>query len=143
MKRQRMKLFTAAVSRCLENHKYENVMSLFARIRQTRHQKVCRTCGTIICPHSTNYVIELWRCVCRCRRHLFKLPFVAGQLAFIKTFIMILFAFCFHPPSSKQTRFSNSFNRIFLSNTTSSLSTTVNNRSWGSFLESPETFRST
>ena len=32
MKRQRMKEFTAAVSRCLENHKYENVMSLFARI---------------------------------------------------------------------------------------------------------------
>ena len=66
------------------------------------HQKVRRTCGTIICPHSTNHVIDLWRCVCRSRRHLFKLPFVAGQLALIRTFIMILFTFCFHPPSSKK-----------------------------------------
>ena len=85
------------------------------------HQKVCRTCGRIICPHSTNYVMELWRCVCRSRSRLCcRRPFVAGQLAFIRTFIMILFAFCFHPPSSKKTN-QIFFNRTFLSNKPSSL----------------------
>ena len=32
-------------------------------------QKACRTCNTIIFPHSTNKIIYLWRCCCRCRRH--------------------------------------------------------------------------
>ena len=27
-------------------------------------QKACRTCSTIIFPHSTNQIIELWRCRC-------------------------------------------------------------------------------
>ena len=26
------------------------------------HQKACRTCSTIIFPHSANQVIDLWRC---------------------------------------------------------------------------------
>ena len=28
------------------------------------YQKVCRTCSTIIFPHSTNQIIEWWRCRC-------------------------------------------------------------------------------
>ena len=33
------------------------------------HQKACRTCSTIICLHSTNQIIDLWRCRwgCRCQ----------------------------------------------------------------------------
>ena len=35
---------------------------------QTLHQKACRTCSTIIFLHSTNQIIDLWRC--RCRRQI-------------------------------------------------------------------------
>ena len=35
---------------------------------KTFHQNVCRTCSTIIFRHSTNQIIDLWRC--RCRRHI-------------------------------------------------------------------------
>ena len=31
------------------------------------HQKACRTCS-IIFPHSTNHIIDLRPCCCRCRR---------------------------------------------------------------------------
>ena len=34
---------------------------------KTFHQKVCRTCSTILFPHSTNQIIDLWRCCCRRR----------------------------------------------------------------------------
>ena len=35
------------------------------------HQKACRTCSTIIFPHSTNQIIHLCRCHCRSCRHFF------------------------------------------------------------------------
>ena len=57
--------FTAASSRCLRNLKYENFTSSFGRLRQKLH----RTCSTIIFPHLTNQIINLWRCRGRCRRH--------------------------------------------------------------------------
>ena len=56
--------FTVASSRCRQNLKYENFTSLSGRL----HQKACRTCTTIIFLHSTNQIIDLWRCCCRCRR---------------------------------------------------------------------------
>ena len=31
------------------------------------HQKACRTCSKIIFSYSTNQIIDLWRCRCRCR----------------------------------------------------------------------------
>ena len=34
---------------------------------KTLHQKACRMCSTIIFLHSTNQIIDLWRCRCRCR----------------------------------------------------------------------------
>ena len=34
-------------------------------------QKACRMCTTIIFPHSTNQIVDLWRCPCNsCRRFL-------------------------------------------------------------------------
>ena len=36
------------------------------------HQKACRTCSTIIFPHSANHIIDLQRCCCRCRRHFLR-----------------------------------------------------------------------
>ena len=33
---------------------------------KTLHQKACRTCSTIIFLHSTNQIIDLWRCRWRC-----------------------------------------------------------------------------
>ena len=32
------------------------------------HQKTCSTCNTIIFPHSSNQIIDLWRCRCHFRR---------------------------------------------------------------------------
>ena len=37
---------------------------------KTLHQKACRTCNTIIFLHSTNQIIDLWRCRWRCRRQI-------------------------------------------------------------------------
>ena len=31
----------------------------------------CCTCSTLIFPHSTNQIIDLWRCPYRCRPHFF------------------------------------------------------------------------
>ena len=30
------------------------------------HQKACCTCSTIMSPHSTNQIIDSWRCRCLC-----------------------------------------------------------------------------
>ena len=38
--------FTAAVSRCRQNLKYEKFTSSFDRLRQKLHQKACHTCST-------------------------------------------------------------------------------------------------
>ena len=34
------------------------------------HQKACRTCSTIIFHHSTNQIIDFWRCRWRCCRQI-------------------------------------------------------------------------
>ena len=63
--------FTSASSRCRQNLKYENYTSSFGRLRQNKlHQKACRTCSTIIFLHSTNQIIDLWRCRWRCLRQI-------------------------------------------------------------------------
>ena len=59
----------AADLRCRQSLKYENFTSSFGRLCQKLHQKSCRTCSTIIFPHSTNQIINLWGCRGRCRRH--------------------------------------------------------------------------
>ena len=40
----------------------------FSCKRQKLHQRACRTCSTILIPHSTNQIIHLWRCRRFCRR---------------------------------------------------------------------------
>ena len=57
---------------CVQNRR--SVLSLdwyewFSCKRQKLHQRACRTCSTILIPHSTNQIIHLWRCrrFCRCR----------------------------------------------------------------------------
>ena len=60
--------FTALGSRCRQNLKYEVSRRHLADYVQTLHQKAYRTCSAIILPHSTNHIIDLWRC--RCRHHL-------------------------------------------------------------------------
>ena len=60
--------FTAASSRCRQNLKYENFTSSFGRPNvKTLHQQACLTCSTITFLHSTNEIIDLWRCHWRCR----------------------------------------------------------------------------
>ena len=49
--------------------KYENFTS-----SKKLHQNAYRTCSTIIFPHSTNQINDLWRCRCCCRRHFLRLP---------------------------------------------------------------------
>ena len=34
------------------------------------HQKACRTCSTVIFLHSTNQIVDLWRCRWLCRRQI-------------------------------------------------------------------------
>ena len=43
--------------------------------------KACRTCSTIIFPQSTNQIIKLWCCRCRCGRRFLNslLPEEAGS----------------------------------------------------------------
>ena len=55
--------FTAAGWRCPHRH-----------LEDCQNQKACRTCSTIILPHSTNQIIDLWRC----RRHFFN--YLLGRL---------------------------------------------------------------
>ena len=60
--------FTAADWRCRQNLKYENLTSSFGRLRQKLHtQKACRRGITMLFPHSTNQIIDLWRSRCRRR----------------------------------------------------------------------------
>ena len=40
---------------------------LLADYVKTLHEKACRTCSTIIFLHSTNQILDLWRCRGRCR----------------------------------------------------------------------------
>ena len=37
---------------------------------KTLHQKACCTCSRILFLHSTNQIIDLWRCRWRCRRQI-------------------------------------------------------------------------
>ena len=37
---------------------------------KTMYQKACRTCSTTIFLHSTNQIIDLWRCRWRCSRQI-------------------------------------------------------------------------
>ena len=36
----------------------------------SKYKKACRTCSTIIFLHSTNQIIDLWRCRWRCRHQI-------------------------------------------------------------------------
>ena len=55
--------FSAAGSRCRQSLKYENFTSSFSRLRQIIAPKsVLHACNTIIFPHSTNQITDLWRC---------------------------------------------------------------------------------
>ena len=49
------------------------------------HQKACRTWSTVIFPHSTNQIIDLWRCRGRCRRLFLKFPFETLTTALTNT----------------------------------------------------------
>ena len=46
---------------------------------KTMHKKACRTCSTIIFPHSANQIIDLWRCRGRCCRHFLNSLFAGGS----------------------------------------------------------------
>ena len=48
---------------------------------KTLHQKACRTCSTIIFLHSTNQIIDLWRCRWCCRRQIYKLSILNSTLS--------------------------------------------------------------
>ena len=66
--------FAAGGRRCRQILKYEIFASSFGRLRQKKkkmQEKACRTCSKVIFLHSTNQIINLWRCRwrCCCRRH--------------------------------------------------------------------------
>ena len=55
---------------------------------KTLHQKGCRTCSTINFPHSTNEIIDLWRCRCRCCVVKPPTPCYPSNLALIVTLLI-------------------------------------------------------
>ena len=61
--------FTAPGLRCRQNLKYKNSRRHLVDYVKELHQKAWRTCSTIIFPHSTKQIVDLWRCPGRCRRH--------------------------------------------------------------------------
>ena len=62
--------FTAASLRCLRTSDMKISRLRLADYVKTLHQKACHTCSTIIFLHSTNKIIDLWRCRWRCRRQI-------------------------------------------------------------------------
>ena len=54
--------FIAAGSRCRQNLKFVDLASSFGGLRQELQQKAC---STMIFPHCTNQIIDLWRSRCR------------------------------------------------------------------------------
>ena len=61
--------FTAASLRVVRTHRMKISRRYLADYVKTLHRKACRTCSTIIFCHSTNQIINLWRCRCRCCLH--------------------------------------------------------------------------
>ena len=62
--------FNATSSRYRRNLKYENfIMASFGRLRQIITSKSVPHVQHDYFPRSTNQVIDLWRCRCRCCRH--------------------------------------------------------------------------
>ena len=62
--------FTVACSRCRQNLNMKISRRRLADYVKTLHQKACRTSSTITFLHSTNEIIDLWRCRWRCRRQI-------------------------------------------------------------------------
>ena len=93
MQRQRMK--TCRCGLALSNLKYENFTSPSGRLRQRLHQKAYHTCSTITFPHSTNQIIDLWRCRDRCCRHFLNCLFTTtttctsnfARVCFVRSFL--------------------------------------------------------
>ena len=74
MTRQRVKdllLRTRVVVRT-SNVKISGRLANYVKIL---HQKACCTCSTIVFLHSTNQIIDLWRCRWRCRRQILNSQF--------------------------------------------------------------------
>ena len=55
--------FTAPGLRCLQNLKSENSRRHLVDYVKELHQKAWRACSTIIFPHSTKQIIDLWCCL--------------------------------------------------------------------------------
>ena len=72
---------------CVQNRR--SVLSLdwykwFSCKRQKSRQRACRTCSTILFPHSTNHIIDLWRCR-RCCRLRFVQTSLIGSAAHVSS----------------------------------------------------------
>ena len=62
--------FTSASSRCRQNFEYENFTSLFGRLRQNIALKSVPHVQHDYFLHSTNQIIDLYRCHGRCCRQI-------------------------------------------------------------------------
>ena len=54
--------YTAASLRCRQNSNMKISRRRLADYVKTLHQKACRSCSRIIFLHSTNQIVDLWRC---------------------------------------------------------------------------------
>jgi len=78
--------FTSAGSRYRQSLKFEKIHSCpLTDFVKKLHQKACRTCSKFISPHSTNHIIDLWRC--GYRRLLLNSQVVLGTMMLHKRFL--------------------------------------------------------
>ena len=68
MQRQRMKDLPLRAWVVVRTSKMKISRRRLADYVKALHQKACHTCSTIIFLHSTNQIIDLWRCRWCCRR---------------------------------------------------------------------------
>ena len=73
--------FTAVGSRYSRTSNMEISRRHLADCVKNLQQKACRTCSTIIFPHSANQIIDLWCCRRRCRRHFLNSLLAEGDSA--------------------------------------------------------------
>ena len=66
--------FTDVGLTCVRTSKMKISRRHLADYVKKLHQKACCTSNTIFFLHSTNQIIELWRCRCRCCRYFLKFP---------------------------------------------------------------------
>ena len=102
--RTKNKRFTSEGSRCRQKFKHENSTASFGRLRQFFYQKACRTCSTIIFPHSL--------ICCCCRRHFLNSLMLYNAHDFVPKIVLSIPALDSEPVTETGSRVISSCNLV-------------------------------